>query len=55
MRGNQAPFTTKNLRKESYTKSRFRNKFRKNLTKENGRLYKKQRSKMYKRILLQHN
>ena len=55
MRGNQAPFTTKNLRKESYTKSRFRNKFCKNLTKENGRLYKKQRSKMYKRILLQHN
>ena len=55
MRGNQASFMTKNLRKESYTKSRLRNRFCKNLTKENERLYKKQRNKMYKRILLQHN
>ena len=35
IRGNQAPFMTRNLRKEIYTRSRFRNKFCKNPTKEN--------------------
>ena len=45
IRGNQAPFMTRNLRKDIYTRSRFRNKFCKNLTKENEQLYKKQRDK----------
>ena len=36
---------TRNLRKEIYTRSRFRNKFCKNPTKENEKLYKKQRNK----------
>ena len=40
IRGNQAPFMTRNLRKEIYTRSRFRNKFCKNPTKENEKLYK---------------
>ena len=35
IRGNQAPFMTRNLRKEIYTRSRFRNKFCKNPAKEN--------------------
>ena len=43
--GNQAPFMTRNLRKEIYTRSRLRNKFCKNPTKENEKLYKKQRNK----------
>ena len=45
IRGNQAPFMTRNLREEIYTRSRFRNKFCKNPTKENEKLYKKQRNK----------
>ena len=36
---------TRNLRKENYTRRRFRNKFCKNTTIENERLYKKQRTK----------
>ena len=36
---------TRNVRKENYTRSRFRNKFCKNPAKENEKLYKKQRSK----------
>ena len=40
IRGNQTPFMTRNLRKEIYTRSRFRNKFCKNPTKENEKLYK---------------
>ena len=35
IRGNQAPFMTRNLRKEIYTRSRFRNKFCKDPAKEN--------------------
>ena len=35
----------RNLRKEIYIRSRFRNKFCKNPTKENEKLYKKQRNK----------
>ena len=45
IRGNQAPFMTRNLKKEIYTRSRFRNKFCKSTTKENEKLYKKQRNK----------
>ena len=45
IRGNQAPFMTRNLRKEIYPRSRFRNKFCKSRTKENEKLYKKQRNK----------
>ena len=45
IRGNQAPFMTRNLRKDIYTRSRFRNKFCKNPRKENEQFYKKQRNK----------
>ena len=45
IRGNQVAFMTRNLRKEIYTRSRFRNKFCKNPTKENENLHKKQRNK----------
>ena len=45
IRGNQAPFMTRNLKKEVYTRSRFRNIFCKNPTKENEKLYQKQRNK----------
>ena len=45
VRGNQARFMTRNLRKEIYTRSRFRNKFCKNPTKENEKLRKKQINK----------
>ena len=45
IRGNQAPFMTRNLRKEIHTKSSFRNEFCKDPTKENEKLYKKQRNK----------
>ena len=45
IRGNQAHFMTRNLKKEIYTRSRFRNKFCKSTTKENEKLYKKQRNK----------
>ena len=45
IRGNQAPFLTRRLRKEIYTRRRFTNKFCKNSTKENEKLHKKQRNK----------
>ena len=45
IRGNQAPFMTRNLRKKIYTRSRFRKKICKNPAKENEKLYKKQRNK----------
>ena len=45
IRGNQAPFMTRNLRRQIYTRSRFRNKFCKDPTKENEKLCKKQRNK----------
>ena len=58
IRENQAPFTTRNLRKEIYTRIRFRNNLCKNHSKENEKLYYKQRNKcvalrrkMDKRIL----
>ena len=43
IRGNHAPFMTRNLRKQIYTRSSFRNGFCKNPTKENEKLYKKQK------------
>ena len=45
LRGNQAPFVNKELRKTIYDRSRLRNRFCKTPTKENEKLYKKQRNK----------
>ena len=45
IRGNQAPSMPRNLRKEIYNRSRFRNKCFKNVTRENQNLCKKQRNK----------
>ena len=45
IRGRSSSFMTRILWKEIYTISRFRNKFCKNPTKENEKLYKKQRNK----------
>ena len=42
---NQAAFITRNFRKEIYTRNRFRNKLCKNPTKENKKLFKKERNK----------
>ena len=42
---NQAPFLTKELRKEIYTRSKLKNKYRSNLIEENKAIYKKQRNK----------
>ena len=44
-RGNQMPFTTKNLSKEIMTRSKFRNKYLKHKTEENRLLYTQQRNK----------
>ena len=41
LRDNQAPYTTKELRKEIYTRSKVKNKFKRNLTEENKSIYKK--------------
>ena len=45
LRGNQAPFMTKEVRKVIYNRSRLRNKFCKVPTEENEKLCKKQRNK----------
>ena len=45
VRGNEAPFMIKELRKAIYTRSRLRNNFCKNPTKENEKKYKIQRNK----------
>ena len=45
LRGNTAPFMTPDLRKAIYTRSRLKNRFNKNPTKENEASYKKQRNK----------
>ena len=45
LKGNQAPFLTKELRKEIYTRSKLKNKYRSNLIEENKAIYKKQRNK----------
>ena len=44
LRGNDAGFANKNLRKAWYTRSRFRNRYNKNPSSENWNLYKKQRN-----------
>ena len=54
LRGNQAPFMTKEFRKAIYNRSRLRNKFCKIPTEENEKLYKKQRNKcvaIHKKLL----
>ena len=45
VRGNHAPFITKDLRKAIYIRSKLRNKFIKNPTEVNEKLYKRQRNK----------
>ena len=45
LRGNQAPFLTKELRKEIYTRSKLKNRYNRNPTEENKAIYKKQRNK----------
>ena len=44
-RGNDAPFMSRELRKVIYTRSRLRNRYFKNPTKENEGFYKKQLNK----------
>ena len=44
IRGNQAPFMTKELSKAIMKRSRFKNKFNKNPCDENKLMYKKQRN-----------
>ena len=41
LKGNQAPFLTKELRKEIYTRSKLKNKYNRNPTEENKAIYKK--------------
>ena len=48
VRGNHALFMNKELRKAIYNRSRLKNKFCKNQTKENEEIYKKQRDKCVK-------
>ena len=45
VRGNHAPCITKDLRKAIYTRSRLKNKFLKNPSEVNEKLYKRQRNK----------
>ena len=45
VRGNHAPFITKDLRKAIYTRSRLKNKYIKNPSEVNEKLYKSQRNK----------
>ena len=45
LRGKEAPFMNKVLRRAIYTRSRLKNKFNKNPSEENKILYKKQRNK----------
>ena len=45
LRDNQAPFLTKELRKEIYTRSKSNNKYNRNPTEENKVIYKKQKNK----------
>ena len=44
LRGNHAPFVSKELRNGIYTRSRFRNRFLKNLDEINSKLYKQQQT-----------
>ena len=43
--GNQAPFMSKELRKEIYTRSKLNNKCKRKTTEENKAIYKKQKNK----------
>ena len=45
LRGNQAPFLSKEPRKEIYTRSKLKNKYNRNPTGESKAIYKKQRNK----------
>ena len=45
VRGNHAPFITKDLRKAIYNRSRLKNKYLKNPSEVNEKLYKSQRNK----------
>ena len=45
LRGNHAPFVSKELRKAIYTRSRFRNRYLKNPDEINKKLYKQQQNK----------
>ena len=45
VRGNHAPFITKDLRKAIYTRSRLKSKYIKNPSEVNEKLYKRQRNK----------
>ena len=56
-RGNDTPFLNKDLRKAVYTRSRPRNRYFENPTKENEMSYKKQRNKcvsLRKKSVTQH-
>ena len=41
LRGNQAPFLPKDLRKEIYTRSKLKNKYNRSPTEQNKAIYKK--------------
>ena len=45
LRGNTAPFMTRELKKGIYTRTRLQKKYKKNLTKENELKFKRQRNK----------
>ena len=47
VRGNHAPFITKDLRKAIYTRSRLKSKYIKNSSEVNEKLYKRQRNKCF--------
>ena len=47
LRGNHAPFVSKELREAIYTRSSFRNRFLKNPDEINSKLYKQQRNKCF--------
>ncbi|XP_057296307.1 uncharacterized protein LOC130625272 [Hydractinia symbiolongicarpus] len=57
VRGNEAPFMNKKLRKAIYTRSRLKNNFNKNRTDQNRSKYKKQRNKcvsMRRQVIKEH-
>ena len=45
LRGNQAPFMTKELEKEIYIRTKLKNKYNRNHNEEHKAIYKKQRNK----------
>ena len=47
VRGNHAPFITKDLRKAIYKRSRLKSKYIKNPSEVNEKLYKRQRNKCF--------